>query len=102
MSEPLRYFLQIDDVSLTVRVLSGREALDAPWRFEITAPLQEGWLPDPEALVRKNAALVLARGELQVRRVEGLVTDVDVVLTATGGPELRVTLEAPLALLRYR
>ncbi len=100
--KPLRYLLQIDEALLTVRVLRGREALGAPWRFEARLPLERGWLPEPEGLVRKKAALLLTREEAPIRRIEGLLSDVDVVLTATGGPELRVVIEAPLALLRYR
>lgn len=102
MNEPLRYFFELDGQSMEARSVHGREALSTPWRFELTMPLAVGAWIDPDHAVRRRAAVVIARGAEVARHIEGIVTECDLRITATGGPELRVIVEPTLVEPRYR
>jgi type VI secretion system secreted protein VgrG len=99
--QPLVVQLAINGFDLVVRELRGREAMNEPFRLEIEAFLPEGVEIDPEATVKTEASILLAREALR-RRIDGLVTEIFVTRSIRGRPALRVVLEPRWALTRFR
>ncbi len=105
---PLTYSIELPGFEILVRELRGTERLSAPFaleaRFALDPQTMTG-LPeafDPEALVKANATIVMKRGDVVVRRVEGIASKVHLGCSLSGVPEVMVVVEPRLALLRHR
>jgi type VI secretion system secreted protein VgrG len=98
----VRYFVEIGGVLLLARELRGHEELNRPYRFEAWLPLEKNLGLDPSSAVRSLASVVMADDEREIRRIEGIVTDIAIEATITGASSLRVVIEPRLAALRFR
>src|SRR5687768_9717875 len=62
---------------LRVRELSGREAISELFRFDIEVVCLDAEGPDAGAMMGAEVTLVWKRDELEIRRVHGMIADVD-------------------------
>jgi type VI secretion system secreted protein VgrG len=101
--QPVRYSLAIGDAERVARDVRGEERINGLWRFEIEVSLEPGDPVDPVDVVGGAAALELVRAD-GVRRIEGVITEIDVgeARDATARRPLRAVLEPRLARLRHR
>ena len=97
---PLRYFIESGAGLHEVREVTGHEKVSTPFRFDIhfAVPLLE--MPDPDALVKTDAALLLMRDGVVVRRIDGILTDVAVGASIRGVHEVDMVLEPRVSLAR--
>jgi len=104
MSEkhPLRYFLQVGDAVAPVREIEGREAMSAPFRFELRFTLDDGLWAEPEDLLKRAALIRMERDGEHVRSIAGIVTEIAAEATTRGVTEVLAVIEPHLALLRHR
>jgi type VI secretion system secreted protein VgrG len=98
----LLYWIDLGGHRLPCREVKGSEAVFKPFRFEVRFAVEDGAALDPDALVRSDAALLLQRGAQQERRIDGVVTSIEVGAKRGRAPEVVVVLEPRLALARYR
>jgi type VI secretion system secreted protein VgrG len=99
---PIRYFLDLPDLSLQARDVTGSEGISQPFRFELrfAAPPE---LPHPGALLRCEARVRLARDDwASDRALVGIVTDASIGAAIRGVPDVHLVIEPPLALARLR
>lgn len=99
---PLRYFIEAGGQLHEVRELTGAEKVSATFRFEVRFAVETADMPDPEELVKSDAALVLMRDGAEVRRIDGVLTDVAVGASIRGVHEVELVLEPRLSLARFR
>jgi type VI secretion system secreted protein VgrG len=99
---PLRYFVLAGEKLHEVRELQGLEKVSATFRFDIAFAVPLADMPDPDALVKTDAALLLMRDGLTVRRIDGILTDVAVGASIRGVHEVELVLEPRLSLARHR
>ncbi len=85
-----------------IREIHGEERLSHPSRFEARFVTDAGDLLDPDTLAGSEAAVVVERGGLAVRRMPGFVSEAWISATVTGSPELHAVVESYLARLRFR
>ena len=97
----LEYVLEIGGLSLPAREVTGREAMSAPFRFEVHTRSREAHKVDPQAVIKTEAALLLVQEDVR-RRIDAVVTEVFVMESVTGQPSVRVVLEPRFALSRHR
>jgi type VI secretion system secreted protein VgrG len=99
---PLRYFLEAGGQLHEVRELRGSEKVSGTFRFEIHFGVEEAHMADPDELVKGDAALVLMRDGREVRRIDGILTDIAVGAVIRGVYDVEMVLEPRLALARFR
>ena len=99
---PLRYWLDVGKFSFDLREIKGREEISKPFRLEakfiIDDPLFEF---DPDDVVKQEVVVRLER-EGQIRRIQGVITDVVLAAAVRGAPEVTIIVEPRFAILRYR
>ena len=100
--DPLRYYVEVNGLRYLVRELTGIERVSSTFRFEIRFAVELLEMPDPDALVKENGAVLLVRDGVVVRRIDGIFTDVAVGASIRGVHEVELTLEPRLSLARYR
>ncbi len=107
-NHPLTYDLEVAGYVLRVREVKGAEELSRAFRLELRFVLDpqsmlgapEGFFPD--ALIKKSAVVLLHRQGMPVRRISGVVTEVELEATIAGDPEVLVVVEPRFALLKRR
>ncbi len=99
---PLRYFIEAGGELHEAREVTGAEKVSTTFRFEIRFAVPLLQMPDPDALVKTDATLVLMRDGLPVRRIDGVLTDVAVGASIRGVHEVELVLEPRLTLARFR
>ncbi|MBM4376129.1 MAG: type VI secretion system tip protein VgrG [Deltaproteobacteria bacterium] len=108
MPHPLVHQLEVAGFGFQVRDVVGVEALSTPWRLDLAFALDPQTMRgepeafDPDRIVKADAVLVMRRGDATVRHLTGIVTEVELAASASGHPEVTLTLEPRLALLRHR
>lgn len=104
MSErhPLLYWLQLAGGEHAVREIEGREAMSAPFRFELRFTVEGGLWADPEDLLKQSALIRMERGGEHIRAVAGIVTEIVAEAKVRGVTEVSAVIEPQLALLRHR
>jgi type VI secretion system secreted protein VgrG len=108
MNHPLVYNLEIGAFAFHVRDLTCTEELSRSWRIELAFvldPQTMRGLPaafDPDVVIKETASVLLDRGGVVVRRIQGIVTEVEVGTAIGGHPEVTMVLEPRLALLKHR
>ena len=100
-NKPLVYLLEIGGQLLPVREVRGTEALSTPFRFEVQLFLPDGAELDPDAVIKGEANLILAR-QGTARTITAVVSEAYVLASLAGQPELTVVLEPRFALCRFR
>jgi type VI secretion system secreted protein VgrG len=100
--DPLLYWIDLGGKSFRAREVKGHEAVSQPFRFEIRFAEAAGKDLDPEALVRGEARLRLARGTDDLRAIDGVVSAISVGISKNRAPEVHVVLEPRLATARFR
>src|SRR5262245_35649968 len=94
----MSYTLEIQGAGAAFHVtrVEGKEKIHAAFAFDVTCGVPEGVELDAEALLAADAELssVVEAGGEPVRTVRGVVDTVEL-----DGPELRVTIVPPVALL---
>ncbi len=104
---PLTYTLEVAEFALHVGRVTGHEQLSQAWRMELELqldPLAMRGDPDdfdPDEIYKASARILMERDGL-VRRIQGVVTDVELTASVTGRPEVRMVVEPRFALLRHR
>ena len=99
---PLIVQLEVGGVQLIdVRTVKGREGMSHGYKLEIEAFLHETQPIVPAAILKTDAALLLTRDGVR-RRIDGIVSQAQVMRSVSGRPELRMTLESKWMLTRYR
>lgn len=99
---PLRYFIEAGGQLHEVRELSGKEKVSGTFRFEIHFGVEDVDMVDPDALVKSDAALVLMRDGREVRRIDGILTDIAIGASIRGVYDVEMVLEPRLSLARFR
>lgn len=108
MQHPLTYQFAVAGFEFLVREVSGEEAFSKPFRFEVAFQLDPQTMKgspdafDPDVAIKEVGLLTLHRGDDVVRRIQGLVTEVELSASASGHPEITLVLEPRLSLLRHR
>lgn len=99
---PLIIQLDVGGVQLIdVRTVKGREGMSYGYRLEVSAFLHETQPIVPEAILKTPAALNLTREGVR-RRIDGIVSEAQVMRSVSGRPELHMVLESKWMLTRYR
>lgn len=99
---PLRYFLEAGGQSHEVRELTGYEKVSGTFRFDVRFAVEDLDMVDPDALIKGDAALLLMRDGREVRRIDGILTDVAIGASIRGVHEVEMVLEPRLTLARFR
>ncbi len=99
---PLRYYVEAGGQLHEVRELTGEEKVSSTFRFEARFAVEIAEMPDPDALVKAEGAVVLMRDGMTVRRIDGIFTDVAVGASIRGVHEVELVLEPRLTLARFR
>lgn len=99
---PLRYFIETAGQLHEVRELKGKEKVSTTFRFEVRFAVPLLQMPDPDELIKTDAALLLMRDGLVCRRIDGILTDVGVGASIRGVHEVELVLEPRLTLARLR
>jgi type VI secretion system secreted protein VgrG len=100
--DPFEYFLEQGTRRFAAREVRGVEGLSLVYRFELRFRIQKGDFPEPEELLGEQAALVISRSGIRLRRLVGIITETSLSATATGDPELVVVLEPKMAFLKHQ
>ncbi len=100
--KPLRYFIEVGGQSYEAREVSGHEAMSTVFCFEAGFNVDRDFPPDPDDLIKSDATIVLMRGDLTVRRIQGIVTELSVSSTIRGVPDMHIVIEPRLSLARHR
>ncbi|MEZ4296840.1 MAG: type VI secretion system tip protein TssI/VgrG [Polyangiaceae bacterium] len=99
---PLRYFIEAGGELHEVRQLTGQEKVSTTFRFDVHFAVPTADMPDPDALIKTDAALVLMRDGEVLRRIDGILTDVACGASIRGVHEVELVLEPRLTLARFR
>jgi len=99
---PLRYFVEAGGQLHELREFSGDEKISTTFKLEARFSVESADAIDPDALIKSDAAVVLMRDGLPVRRIDGILTDVALGASVRGVHEVELTLEPRLSLARYR
>jgi type VI secretion system secreted protein VgrG len=108
MRHPLVYQLEVGGFGFQVRRVVGTEELSRPWRLELAFTLDPQTMRgepedfEPDGVLKQVGVLSLRRGGALERRLQGLVTEVELSASISGHPEVTVVLEPRFALLRHR
>lgn len=101
-SHPIQYWVDLPAGSFEVREIEGVERLSQPFRFEARV-VTDAWQGfDPDVAVGERAAVRIERDGIEIRRIEGVLSEGSVSATALGHPELHFIVEPRFALLRFR
>src|SRR5437868_1862662 len=100
--DPVVYRAALNGTWLRIRQITGDERLSRPARFELCFVTDAGDLLDPDTLAGSEAAIVIERDGVAVRRMPGFVSEAWIAATASGSPELYAVVESYLARLGYR
>jgi type VI secretion system secreted protein VgrG len=99
---PLRYWLDVGKFSFDLREINGREEISKPFRLEAKFVIDDPAFEfDPDDVVKQEVVIRLER-EGQIRRIQGVVTDVVLAAAVRGAPEVTIIVEPRFAILRYR
>ncbi|MSP24791.1 MAG: type VI secretion system tip protein VgrG [Myxococcales bacterium] len=107
-NHPLNYDLEVLGFVLRVREVKGTEELSRAFRLELKFVLDpQSMVGSPEAfepdrLIKQTAVVLLHRDGVPVRRITGVITEIELEATITGDPEVVVIVEPRFALLRER
>jgi type VI secretion system secreted protein VgrG len=100
---PLRYWIEIGGQSYEAREVRGREQVSTVFRIDASFVVDSALPPDPDALIKTAASIVLSRDDGgATRRIDGIITDVALGASIRGAPDLSLTIEPRLSLARHR
>ncbi|HVY46947.1 MAG TPA: type VI secretion system tip protein TssI/VgrG [Minicystis sp.] len=100
--EKVLYSVNLGGIDYLAREASGVEAMSRPFSFRLKLFVESLDAFDPDRLTGSRCAVAVARGTERRRNLVGVATDVSVDATATGKPDVEITVEPRLALLREK
>jgi type VI secretion system secreted protein VgrG len=108
MEHPLLYNLEVGAFAFRVREIEGTEHLSQAWRLRVKFALDPHTMRgvpaafDPDAVIKEEATISMERHDVPVRRLTGVVTEVELYASLSGFPEVDLVIEPRLALLKHR
>lgn len=105
---PLLYNIEVGPFVFRVREIKGTEHFNQTWRLHakfVLDPQTMRGAPDafdPDVVYKETATISMERDGIPVRRIQGIVSEVELNAAITGFPEVEMVLEPRLALLKHR
>ena len=105
---PLVYDIEVGSFAFRVREIAGTEQLSRTFRLDAHFALDPQTMRgepadfDPDEVIKEVATVVMRRGTEEVRRIQGVVTEVELSATVSGVPQVEMVIEPRFALLEHR